>query len=151
MAEITIDGNRYRTGRLTPYQQLHVARRLAPLLTGAEALISAVMSEDDVDLRLALKQLAPVSEALAKMPDAEVEYVLDLCLGVVTRLDRDAWSLVLPTPGAPPMFQDITMSVMLQLAVAVIRENVESFFPGQGSTSATEAEPPAMVRRLVPR
>ena len=73
--------------------------------------------------------LGPVADALSKMPDEHVNYVLKMCLGKCHRLDEHSqtWARV-TTPNGDLLYQDIDVSIMMQLVFSIIQENLESFF-----------------------
>src|SRR5260364_104487 len=75
MSKFEIEGQQYRAGKLNAFAQLHVARKIAPVLGGLAALQGA-------DSVAALKSLADV---IAAMPDADCEYVLHTCRCVPLR------------------------------------------------------------------
>jgi hypothetical protein len=125
MAEMTINEHVYSIGRLTPKQQLHLARRILPLFTGVGAAFDLDKGVD-TDFR----QFGPFADALAKMTDAEVDAIIDPCLGVINRKVGELWSPVMPRPGQL-MYQDLGVAEMIQLTWAVISENLGNFFPAQ--------------------
>jgi hypothetical protein len=128
---VEINGQSYRIGRLDAKKQFHVARRLAPLLAG---LGGALKPEAKGFAEL----VSPIAEALAKMSDEDTDYVLDTCLMVVQRQQGEGWQNVM-VKGGGLMFQDIDLPTMLRLAVAVIQQNLGSFFPGGPSTLTAAA------------
>lgn len=121
--EITLKGQNYRSGRLSAMQQFHVARRVAPALTGlVAALGGASPSQEDF-----AKSLAPLADAVAQMPDADAEYVLGTCLAIVSRqTEPNTWAPV--WRGGQLAFDDIDLGTMLQLAAKVIQDNLGNIF-----------------------
>lgn len=135
MAEIIINQKTYMIGRLTPKQQLHLARRLLPLFVGVapaldldKGLPTVADTPKDNPPELDLKAMAPFVEALARMSDSEVDAIVDPCLAVVNRKVNETWAPVMPRPGQL-MFQDMSVVDMLSLVWAVISENLGNFFP----------------------
>lgn len=150
MTEIPVAGNVYQVGRMPPMKQFHVSRRLAPLafafgagLISNESISGALSkgapvpeaapegdtppAEDDMLKDVAGKDLLtafePVTMVLAGMKDEDVEYVFKTCLGYVKRQQGNAgWAAIQAGNGAL-MFDDIDMNVMMQLTIAVIKEN----------------------------
>lgn len=128
--EVIVGGQSYRIGKLDAREQMHVYRRLAPILTGigggpALAAFNAMPRGADggIDLENAdvlAGLLAPAIDAISIMPDHEVDYVLDKCLAKVERaVDGDrAWAPVF-SRGAM-MYADIGLPEMLELAGRVI-------------------------------
>lgn len=133
--DIKLGEHNYRTGRLTPRQQLHIARRLAPVLGGLakEALGLTEAKMDAMSEAQLIGSIAgPVAEGLAKMKQDDVDYVLDTCLSVVHRLEAEGKSMPVMNPGTRQMqYEDIDLPGMMRLCVSVVQENLGSFFPGQ--------------------
>ena len=140
MKEVEVFDHTYRIGRLDAMKQLHVQRRLAPILAGLGASAFKLFNagKEQVDQSEALTAFAPVLEALAAMKDDEVEYVIYTCLAVVERKDGDRWVKLLT--GRQFQYQDLTMQAMMRLTTEVVEENLGGFF-GQLLGGATP--PPA--------
>lgn len=141
-ADRDINGQKYRIGKLTPKEQFHVARRLVPLLTGlAGAAMPSVLAGVTDAAALtddALGQiLLAFSGGLSKMSNEDSEYVIDTCLSAVQRKQGEIWAPVLVKGGM--MFADIRLPDMVQLVVAVVQENLGSFFPGAAAPPATQS------------
>lgn len=132
MADITLSGHEYRTGKLTPKQQLHLARRLAPLISGIGPLLSALSAGELDDAVDSLKQLEPFALALARMTDEEVDAIIDPCLMVAHRKVNASYAPLMPSRGAL-MFSDLSMQDMVQITFTVIQENLLDFSPGQAA------------------
>lgn len=128
--DITIKGEEYRIGKLDGFTQFHVARRLAPALW---ALASATGGKPvkDLDTAKAVLAVAPVADVIAHMSDADSNYVLNACLNVCKRKQKEGWQVVLGAPGRF-MFEDIDMPVMVQLTVSVVRLNLSNFSDALG-------------------
>lgn len=130
----------YRIGRLTPKEQLHVVRRLGPFANEIAAAINAMAGDvapNATDGDIMLKLMIPVTRSIAAMPQADVDYIIDTCLGAVDRditpegMQEKRWAPVQTRDAGKPvlMYQDLDLAAMLRLTVAVIRENLASFFP----------------------
>jgi hypothetical protein len=136
LADVEIAGINFRIGKLSAFQQFHIVRRIAPLLSGlgetfarapAPAAEGEAVPAEESNPEL-WSALGPVADALAKMTDADTEYVLKLCLGVCQRQqDGGLWSRVVG-PSGQTMFDDIDLGVMMQLVFAVVQENLSGFF-----------------------
>lgn len=149
MAEREVGGVGYRIERLDAMKQFHVARRIAPVLP---ALVAALPSEPPPNPEAAAEgeapkglpavtdeffaALGPLTEAVAKMPDEDANFIISTCLGVCLRANKHGtgWSPVM-APNGRLMFQDIELPQMLQLTWAVIEENLGGFFAAMPSTS----------------
>ncbi|MBB3004360.1 hypothetical protein FHX57_006742 [Paraburkholderia tropica] len=119
---VEVGGQKYRIGRIDARKQFHVARRLAPLLAGMSSVA-------DKSAGFAAF-LGPLTDALSGMSDDDVDYVLDVCLGVCQRMQPNGQGAPVIARGGGLMFEDIDMGQMIQLAVKVIQENLGGFFPG---------------------
>jgi len=166
MAAFTVQDTTYRTKhKLNARQQFHIARRLAPVVSVIGAIVPMLQGaleqqtmtpsengEDEITTQLrAMARRAvdmeamahPIMEALAALPDADCDYVLDLCLAVVQRMQSGngagpIWSDIWNARANKLMFEDIELPAMLQIAMEVLRENLMGFFSGpQPSVSAT--------------
>lgn len=121
MTEFTISGNTYKAGKLDAFKQFHVARRIAPVLSGLGVFIEVAKVDP-------LAAVGPVAEAIGKMTDADSEYVIYTCLGVVQRKQPGVnlgWGPVTSSGGM--MYDDIDMAVMLQLVWHVLQVNLAGF------------------------
>ncbi|WCM21358.1 hypothetical protein NDK50_07895 [Paraburkholderia bryophila] len=121
---VEVGGHQYRIGRIDARKQFHVARRLAPLLAG----LGASSFKDGGDGFA--KFLGPLTDALSRMTDEDVDYVLDVCLSVCQRVQANGQGAPVVARGGGLMFDDIDMGQMVQLTVKVIQENMQGFFPG---------------------
>lgn len=126
MDDIEIDGQFYRVGTLSAFEQFHVSRRLAPLLSALGMAELESMTKPGVNI--AMLALGPMSEALAAMSNADADYVMHTCLKVCSRKQGDGYARVMPTVGRL-QFEDINMAQMMQLIVATLKQNLADFFP----------------------
>lgn len=135
MADFEIDGHSYRSGQMPAKTQFHVLRRLAPVLSSLKDLSG--LTGGNAETMAA--SLGPITEAIAKLSDADTEYVLDACLEVTERQQGAGWAKVQTKGARRPMFDDINFAVMLKIAMAVMQDNFSSFFPASLSGSVGEA------------
>lgn len=138
MAQTTLEhgGNVYRIGELTPMQQFHVFRRLAPLIGSVQAEISEAVSapstlpadasESDQKNEFSARVMGVIAKVLGTMADAEVEYIVNTCLGVVSRQQNDRFAPVMNSGRL--MFSDVDMPTMLRLTTTTVQENLGGFF-----------------------
>lgn len=139
MEIIPIGGHDYTIGRLNALDQLHVSRKIAPIIPNIMPILTEVAKGDlekviasietDENAELAgleplAKALEPFMEAIAKIPEEDVNYVIYKCLSVVKRNG----SVV--CRGESIMFDDLDMNHLLPLTVAVIRTNLGNFIQG---------------------
>lgn len=134
----------YDIGRLNALDQLHVSRKIAPIVPtimpiltelskgGIHKLIAQLeqVEEGDtsqlenIELGGLSDALSPLMEAFASMPEDDVNYVIHKCLSVVK---RDG---ALVCRGQSIMFDDLGMEHILPLTLAVIRQNLGNFIQG---------------------
>ena len=139
--QITISGKNYTIGRLNALDQLHVSRKIAPIIPslipiisevakgGLSKVIESMESGDDVELEnIDLKELdglsgalSPLMEVIAGMSEGDTNLVIHKCLSVVI---RDGAVLC---RGESIMFDDLDLMQILPLVVAVIRKNLGNF------------------------
>ncbi len=134
MSDVTIGNGTYRIGKLSCRSQFHLTRRLAPFIQAMGTNLAAFDRIQNGDFAA----LQPLAEVLAKMSDADADYVINLCLSVCERQHGPTWAKV-TAPNGAIMFADIEMPQMIRLAIEAIRENLKGFFPGGGQ--ASEAAP----------
>lgn len=151
MEIIPIGGHDYTIGRLNALDQLHVSRKIAPIVPNIMPILTEVAKGDlekviasietDENAELAgleplAKALEPFMEAIAKIPEEDVNYVIYKCLSVVKRNG----SVV--CRGESIMFDDLDMNHLLPLTVAVIRTNLGNFIQGLlTKASSIQAQP----------
>ncbi|MDH0030316.1 MULTISPECIES: phage tail assembly chaperone [unclassified Acinetobacter] len=147
---IEIGDYKYQIGKLSALDQLHVSRRIAPVIpTIAPLLVSIVdagltdldeMEAIDIDV---LKTLAPsfqpFAEALAEMTDEHTEYVLSKCMSVVRRKTDNGFAAV--WRGKSPAFDDMEMSEIIPLVIAVLRSSLGNFMAGLATSQTKATEP----------
>lgn len=139
MEIIPIGGHDYTIGRLNALDQLHVSRKIAPIVPNImpiltevakgdlEKVIESIEADENAELsglEPLAKALEPFMEAIAKIPEEDVNYVIYKCLSVVKR------NGAVVCRGESIMFDDLDMNHLLPLTVAVIRTNLGNFIQG---------------------
>lgn len=155
-ASISLGGNEYRVGKMTGLKQLHVVRRLSPLLAQLAPLIKSVKASADAQgggvgaalLNMPMDNLTSIAEGLARLPDADVNYIIGSCLSVTSRrmIGDTGWAKVWNESADMPMFADIELPAMLQLTLTVIFHNLQGFMAAAsmlGSQGAATVQPQA--------
>jgi hypothetical protein len=121
--EFEVNGAKYRTQKMSAFDQFHVARKLAPVV-GSIGSISALASGD-------VSALGPLTKAISELPEEDCNMILQKCLSVVSRGDTTAagttWAPIWSTSAKRFMFEDIDMMAMIQIAGRVIQESLGSF------------------------
>lgn len=144
MVEITLSGNLYRIGVLDAFKQLHLSRKLAPLIPelvpafvkiqsligpppieGAEAPPMGLDKVADIAVLL-----GPFADAMAGLSDADTEYITTLCMSVVQRQSGNSWAAVWNKDAKTFMFQDIGLDTLMMLLVKTIQANLGNFIRG---------------------
>ena len=137
MNSTEINGINYTIGKLDAFTQLHVARRLAPVLAGMfTAFRHAPEIANAADDSILAMATGPLAETLAKMSNEDVDYVVNACLSVCQRQQAKGWAKVMVNGSL--MFSDIELDALLGLTVAVIQENLGRFFSTSQPASATK-------------
>lgn len=151
MEIIPIGGHDYTIGRLNALDQLHVSRKIAPIVPNImpiltevakgdlEKVIESIEADENAELgglEPLAKALEPFMEAIAKIPEEDVNYVIYKCLSVVKR------NGAVVCRGESIMFDDLDMNHLLPLTVAVIRTNLGNFIQGLlTKASSIQAQP----------
>jgi hypothetical protein len=120
--ELDLSGHAYTTGatRLDAFSQLHIARKMGPALPLVEGLVATENADKDKGILTVL--------IFSHISDADTEFVIHKCLSVVQRRQESGKFAKIQAPDGCLMFDDIPMMDMLQLAIAVIEENLGDFF-----------------------
>lgn len=121
--EFEISGQTYRATKLDAFKQLHLSRRLAPVLSG---------NADDTT-----PMVPAILAALAQMSDSQLNYILHICLSSVQKQQGTAFAPIYIGGSVAHddtvtmgrfMFDDIDLIVMSQIAAHVVKENLAGFF-----------------------
>ena len=138
-----LKGNEYRIGKLDAMRQLHVSRRIAPIIPTLVPVFLKIAQQGDVmkDLAGVAELCEPFAEALAEMSDEHSEYIFATCLSVVKRQTSPTnFAPVWSASAKACMFDDIDLGDMIQLVLAVIQDSLGPFIRGllTSQTSRTE-------------
>jgi len=148
--EFELNGNFYRIGKLSAMEQFHVSRRIAPIIPTIIPLLSTLTSGGKVIDGKTVNPFAdglgdalePLAECIASMSDEHSEYVLMTCLGVSRRKVGDSWAQVWNKQHNACMFDDIDLSVMVNIAFRVIRDSLQPFIRGLFTSQQDSPIPP---------
>lgn len=124
MAQFTVSGHHYKSRKMDAFKQLHVARRIGPLFGGLGDAYKKYLESGNNPMVI----VEPVAVALAAIPDADVDYVINSCLDVCERGQGDpvkVWANVRGSTGL--MFEDIELAEMIQICWYVVQENLSRF------------------------
>ena len=128
----TINGESFRIGDLSVFDQLNLARRLTPFSFAIQGMMNPKNVEKDHTVMVIL--------LLSKLSDEDSDYVTHKCLSAVLRSQGKDWAK-LQTPEGVLMFQDITMKTVVNIVTEVILENLGDFFRTALSAVAEGAQP----------
>jgi hypothetical protein len=131
--EFEIGGQRYRAEKLDAFKQLHVSRKIAPIIPKLLPMFQKFAGSKDAlkdDLDGLAEAFEPLAQALAEMPDADCEHVFAACLGVVSRNQQGNWATIWSQSAKSLMFDDIDLGQMTQIAVKVIWDSLGPFISG---------------------
>lgn len=129
--EFIINGFQYRAGKLSAFEQLHVSRKIAPIIPTLVPLFVEIAQSSNwqKDIGKLAPLLQPFADGLANLSDADSEYILATCMGTVQRLQGDNWTPVW-SKSAGCMFDDIDLGIMIQIAMKVIQDSLAPFIRG---------------------
>lgn len=149
MTEFEIKGVQYRSGKLDTFKQLHVSRKIVPIvpkvLPAFAALAKLKQGEEKQhadfgdaiesvkklgieDIDLIAKSIEPMTTVMSEMSEQDVEYVFAHCLAVVQRRQGRDWAAIWRNDAL--MFEDIELPVMTQIVMKVIWDNLGPFIRG---------------------
>jgi|GEM_PF-463162 len=116
-SEFTAGPHKYRAGRMTTFQQLHVARKMATSIIYTGGMLKAA---NDFDANQFAKTIAATS---APMSDADLESCILSCFSVVSRYQAPpgVWSPLVVSNAM--MFDDLHAQEMLEIVFHVMRTN----------------------------
>lgn len=139
MLEFQIGDHSYRARKLNTFQQMHVLRRIGPLIGpvfGSEGGGEA-------------QRVAAFLGALGKMTDDDCDFVIKTCAGVVQRLQGGngsaVWADIFNPRGNIFMFEDIdNLNAMLNIAGFVLQDNLAGFLSIRPPGSETDQTSPQL-------
>jgi hypothetical protein len=140
--EIELNGYTYRIGKLNAMDQFHVSRRIAPIIPTLIPVFLKLAQGGGLTGNLSAlgDALQPFAEGISTMSDEASEFVLSTCLSVVHRQTGQTWAPVWSRQHKASMFEDMDLSVLLNLAIRVIKDSMEPFIRGL-VTSGAQANP----------
>ena len=145
MIEFTIGEHNYRTNRkLDPFEQLDVARKLAPLIAKLASRLAfrAASTQEGDDATGFFSLMEPVIQGLAEMQTVDVNHVTQLCVSVVQRQQGQQWAPIWNSAAKRLMFNDDSIDAMalLQISWQVIQENLGNFMRAPSSVSPSPTQ-----------
>lgn len=141
MIEFELQGQTYRIGKLDAFKQWHVSRRIAPIVPTLIPIFMEI-SKGSKDIPSISELLQPLADCLAGMSDEQSEYVIATCLSVAQRKSGSNWAAVWNKGANACMFDDMDLSVIIQIVIKVVQDSLGPFIQGllmsqQGSPMAS--------------
>lgn len=128
MSEIDIAGQDYSCTKLPIREQLHVARRLSPLLGHLVPLMSPAANGTATGLTISpVAALAALSETIRELSDADLDYILDHCLDCVRFRQGDRWAPLRAPNGLMMLQAAEDLAVQLRLVWEVLSASLANF------------------------
>ena len=128
-----IKGVEYDAMKMPPRMQMHVLRRLTPLLSPIGPVVLDFLDETKdrgETMSAVLQSIGPLSHALATLPDELVDYVFTACLLHCKRLDGSNWHqthLADGRGGTMAKYQDIDGVAEVLIVGQVLKVNSAGF------------------------
>ena len=132
--EFELGAHTYRAGKLDAVSQLHIVRRLAPILTTLRSVAAEGVGET------ALQQAV---EALGEISDEAVEYIIQRCLSKVQRKRQGdtGWTAIWSASARRPQFEDLGGFEILSITSKVVMNELGPFFSGLASSLEAGGQP----------
>lgn len=113
--EFTVGDHTYSASRMDAFTQLHVGRRLSPML-------SYVTAEGGT--------FSAIVEVLRAAPQEDVDFIIRSALKIIKRRSGDGWAPIYNTSADQLVFDDIDGLQLLQIVGNAIEGDIAPFFSG---------------------
>lgn len=130
--DFEIGARKFKLNKLDAFEQMHVVRRLAPIL--GDLLPLAVKAQKDLKGKTVddmsekdLEAFAPILTGFSKLSDQDFDRVIVSLCSCVEISSGAGWARV-ATKNAGMMFQDLEMGELLQIAGRSLMFNLAGFF-----------------------
>jgi hypothetical protein len=147
LTQFVVGDHVYQSDKIGAIDQFNISRRLTPVVLGVAPLINLGSTPEEIaasigsDLTKYVGLMAPTLEALSKMSDEDVQYVLSKTLSKVQRGVKDpvtgavvAWSPLWGSGGL--QYEDLSMPDMVRIVWNVLSEQLGGFFSESPSGSS---------------
>jgi len=141
VVEFKIGAQRYQCAPIDLFTQLGIVARISPLYASGFAEMvpfmvwfrdAGISSLDNLTVEKVTQIMTPIAREVAKMSDADRNFVISSCLGAVARW-RDPggpWEPVWNKAANVAMLDDINDAMLaLRISMEVVRIRLSSFFP----------------------
>lgn len=134
--EFEIKPHKFRVKKLSAFSQLHLSRKIAPLLPPLAPLIMEMSKKDkkdplSADILSFAKLAGPFAEALADMKDSDAEHVFTMTLSsveVLTDESRNVWMPLWSAAAKMASVEDLNDAAkLLPVVTRVIMHNLGNF------------------------
>lgn len=132
--DFEIGGRKFKLSKLDPFKQMHIVRRVAPILGDLFPVMQGVKKADDFDklpedakLEKLSNFVTPIMNGFSKLSDADAELVLHgLLSSVEMQQTTGNWAKI--SQGSMLMIQDLDLPLLLQIAGRAFMFNLSGFF-----------------------
>lgn len=132
MTEVVVGGYTYLVGKLSAFDQLKVAKRIAPLAAEILAFYAAADMKPSADGSLpsipgdlVTEMFRRLAMGLTCLSDEDCDVVTKICLSAVRRQTENGVAAVLVNGQIFP--SDMDLGTLITLTVEVIKENLKGF------------------------
>jgi hypothetical protein len=119
--DFEINDAKYRAEKMPAKIQLKIIKRLAPIIGHIAAFQERKMKASDM--------IATLSDAIGKLSDDDLDFVLDNCM-MVTRMEVSGRYMPLYNMAAKQwQYQDMSLVTVMQITQQVLGDNLANFWP----------------------
>jgi hypothetical protein len=129
-----LSGRSFSLNKIDAFRQFHIVRRIGPILTDLLPVLKAIASQDTdkmsdgEQLDATIKLATPLMQGLAKLSDADAEYVFQNLLNSVQvkQMPQGNWARVFN--NGMLMMNDLELPILFQIAGRALMHNLSGFF-----------------------
>lgn len=142
--EFSLGEKQFRTAKLDAFQQLHVSRKLAPIIPTLIPVFVKIAKDgaELSDIASYAEILAPFADGLAAISNEDSEYVMATCMSVARRkaAGTDNWAPVWSNSARACMFDDMDLGDIIQIVMKVVQDSLGNFIRGLLMSQTTSPE-----------
>lgn len=144
--DFTFGGREFKLGELDPFKQLHIVKRVGPILGEILPVMKDAIGLKKIEhlseaekLEAVAKFITPIAHGFSKLGDEDLDKVLMLLLSSVEiKTAIGNWAKV--ANGTMLMFNDLKLPALLQVAGRAFMYNLADFFPALPQFSQVPGE-----------
>lgn len=131
--EFSIKNKEFKADKLNVFDQLKVARKLAPLIgdffsqTGINELLKLKNNEEGMQEKALTKVIPAITKYISCLGDEDVNDIVYPCLAVVKIKQNNIYSPIFDKKAQALMFDNISMCDMLTIVIYVIKDSLANF------------------------